>query len=166
MTSGAQCQVRSRYSTCTSDITYGQCKLVTIALHSLAFPPSSVWLLAVCKNRGGRPGPFYHMNDVSVYLGRQLGEGSPITTHFVHVFFVSWYVFCFVNVRNSSTWGRNYKIRPQARSFDGGLLPPSVYLGRHWHHGPSDSAVTKRLCMRLSHAITNTWSHVHVHIHM
>ena len=25
-------------------------------------------VLAVCKNRGGRPGPFYHMNDISVYL--------------------------------------------------------------------------------------------------
>ena len=28
-------------------------------------------LLAVCKNRGGRPGPFYHMNDISVYLSRR-----------------------------------------------------------------------------------------------
>ena len=24
--------------------------------------------------------------------------------------------------------------RPQARSFNRGLLPPSVYLGRQWHH--------------------------------
>ena len=47
--------------------------------------------------------------------------------HFVHAFFISnqeWYVFCFTNVRNSSAWGRNYKIRPQARSFDEGPLPP------------------------------------------
>ena len=44
------------------------------------------------------------------------------------------YTFRFTNVQNSSTWGRNYKIRPLARSFDGGPLPPSVYLGRHWHH--------------------------------
>ena len=29
--------------------------------------------LAVCKSRGGWPGPFYHMKDVSVYLGRQRG---------------------------------------------------------------------------------------------
>ena len=28
------------------------------------------------KNRGGRPGPFYHVNDVSVYLGRQRGGGG------------------------------------------------------------------------------------------
>ena len=29
---------------------------------------------------GGRPGPFYHVNDVSVYLGRQRGQGSLIKT--------------------------------------------------------------------------------------
>ena len=33
------------------------------------------WSLAVCKNGGGRPGLFYHMNDISVYLSRQRGEG-------------------------------------------------------------------------------------------
>ena len=35
------------------------------------------WSFAVCKNGGGRPGPFYHMNDISVYLSRQRGEGVP-----------------------------------------------------------------------------------------
>ena len=34
--------------------------------------------LAVCENGGGRPGIFYHVNGVSVYLGRQKAEGSPI----------------------------------------------------------------------------------------
>ena len=38
---------------------------------SLAFPPSIFLLLAVCKHRGGRPGQFYHVNDISVCLGRQ-----------------------------------------------------------------------------------------------
>ena len=66
-----------------------------------------------------------------VYLGRQGGEGSPIErTHFVHTFFVlkqEWYVFHFANIRNSSAWGRNYKIRPaEARFFDRGPLPTSV----------------------------------------
>ena len=38
---------------------------------------------------GERPGPFYHVNDISVYLGRQRGEGSPIEiTHFTHTFFI------------------------------------------------------------------------------
>ena len=27
----------------------------------------------MCKNGGGRPGSFYHVNDVSVYVGRQSG---------------------------------------------------------------------------------------------
>ena len=30
-----------------------------------------------CKNGGGRPGIFYHVNDVSVYLGRQRGGRGP-----------------------------------------------------------------------------------------
>ena len=51
------------------------------------------------KNGGERPGPFYHVNDVSVYLGRQTGGGSPIKSvfcicilHFepVAVCFASW----------------------------------------------------------------------------
>ena len=77
---------------------------------------------AVCKNGGGRPGIFY---DVSVYLGRRGGEGSLIERmHFAHVFFsnLEWYVYYFANVRNSSAWARNCKIRPQARSLDGGPL--------------------------------------------
>ena len=35
------------------------------------------YCLQYCKNRGGRPGPFYHVNDVSVCLGRQSGGGVP-----------------------------------------------------------------------------------------
>ena len=34
-------------------------------------------MLAVYNNGGGRPGIFYHVNDVSVYLGRQRGGGVP-----------------------------------------------------------------------------------------
>ena len=40
------------------------------------FPPSSFWLLAVCKNRGGRPGPHYDVNDVSAYLHCGWTEGG------------------------------------------------------------------------------------------
>ena len=59
---------------------------------------------------GGRPGIIYHVNDVSVYLGRQRGEGSLMD--FAHAFFVlnqERYAFRFANIRNSSAWGRNYK---------------------------------------------------------
>ena len=91
--------------------------------------------LEYAKMEGGRPGIIYHVNDVSVYLGRQRGEGSLIErTHFTQVFFVlkqERYAFRFANVRNSSAWGRNYKIRALARSFDGGPLPPLSNLGRH-----------------------------------
>ena len=94
----------------------------------LSRAPSSFWSLAVCKNGGGRPSPFYHVNDVSVYLGRQRGEGSPIErTHFMHIFFIlnqEWCHFRLANIWNSSAWGKNYKKRLQAPSFDRGPLPP------------------------------------------
>ena len=74
------------------------------------------------------------MNDVGVHLGVDHGQrgvgnpGSKARMHFVHMFFVlnqERYTFCFVNIRNSSAWGRNYKIRlALAHSFDGGLPPP------------------------------------------
>ena len=37
----------------------------------------TVQLLSM-PNWRGRPGPLHHVNDVSVYLGRQGGERSPI----------------------------------------------------------------------------------------
>ena len=39
--------------------------------------PSHYPVFAAFKNREGRPGPFYHVNDVSVYLGRQRGGDPP-----------------------------------------------------------------------------------------
>ena len=64
---------------------------------------------------------FYHMNDVSVYLGDGGREGSLLErTHFTHAFFVlnqEQYIFQIVNVRNYSVWGENYKIRPQVHYF-------------------------------------------------
>ena len=46
---------------------------ILIATESWAGPgnEASFWSLAVCKNRGGKPCPFHHMDDVSVYLGRR-----------------------------------------------------------------------------------------------
>ena len=67
----------------------------------------------------GRPGPFYHMNDVIVYLGRHREGGwgrGPPSKEYTCVLCLNQeqYVFCFANVQNSSPWGRNCKIRPQA----------------------------------------------------
>ena len=77
------------------------------------------------------------MTSVSTLVDRG-GEGSLIErTHFPDAFFVfnqERYTFHFANIRNSSAWGRNYKISPLVRSFDRGPLPPSVYLGWHWCH--------------------------------
>ena len=70
----------------------------------------------------GRPGPFYHVNDVSVY---QVGRGLPSKECIWHTcFFVlnqERHLFRFAIVQS---WGRNYKKRYR------GPLPPSVYLGR------------------------------------
>ena len=51
------------------------CRLVPRPSHHPEFDH-----LQYAKNGGGRPGPFYHVNDVSVYLGRQRGQGSLIKT--------------------------------------------------------------------------------------
>ena len=72
------------------------------------------------------------MTSVSTRVDRG-GEGFLIERgHFTHTFFVlnqERHAFRFANVRNSSAWGRNYKTRHLAHSFDRWPLPPSVYLG-------------------------------------
>ena len=40
---------------------------VPFSLSSQVFPQSAFRSLAVFKNGGGRPGPFYYVNDVSAY---------------------------------------------------------------------------------------------------
>ena len=70
---------------------------------------------------------FLHGADSAVSTSRvdKGGRGPPLKECISHVFFVlnqEW---------NSSTWDRNYKKRPQARSFNREPLASSVYLGRH-----------------------------------
>ena len=71
--------------------------------------------------------------DISVYLGRQRGRRVPNQKNAFHAHTLCFEPgavhFSFSNVRNSSVWGTNYKISLQAHSFNGGPLPPSVYLG-------------------------------------
>ena len=81
-------------------------------------PTFQLWLLAVWRKNA-----WYILSHEwchclpSVNRG---GEGSLTErTHFTHAFFVlnqERYASCFVNVQNSSAWGRNYKIRPLAHS--------------------------------------------------
>ena len=95
------------------------------------------------QNGMGRPGPFYHMNDVSVYLGRQRRERSLFErTHFTSAIFIlnqEQYIFHFMNIQNSSAWGQKLQDKASSSFFDGGPLPRSVYLGRHWCTRPSPS---------------------------
>ena len=76
------------------------------------------------------PGPFYHKNDVNVYLGRQNVGGVLIERmDFVHVFFVlkqERYVFRLVNIQNSSTWGKNYK-KASSSFFQWGTPSPPLF---------------------------------------
>ena len=56
-----------------------------VHVHVALFPGLPTVQFVVCKNGGGRPGPFYHMNDVSVYLGGQRGSNTfcrGVQTHF------------------------------------------------------------------------------------
>ena len=48
--------------------------------------------------------------------------------------------------------------RPQARSFDWGPLPPSVYPGRHWHHSHDKIYQAYPLCFSiLQRSKTGRW---------
>ena len=69
----------SRWCKCIFDSVLGCEEVPMQQLHWAHFvaliwglPTVQFWLLAVCKNGGGRPGIFYHMNDVSVYRARGL----------------------------------------------------------------------------------------------
>jgi len=90
-------------------------------------------LLAVCKNEGGRPGPFYHMDDISVYLGRRV-EGSPIKSWNMRPYLVvsvpSAGALNNREVKNIPLLAQNEesaKCIPSNRD----PSPPSLYLGRH-----------------------------------
>ena len=84
---------------------------------------------------GGRPGTIYHVNDISVYLGRQMWGG---VTDQKNTFCAC--VLCFepravhLSLRERSKLQRlGQKLQDQASSsfFRQGTPPPSVYLGRH-----------------------------------
>ena len=70
--------------------------------------------------------------------GRQREEGVPdrknaFRTCVLH-FELGAAHFCFANIWNFSLGGRNYKVRPQACSFDGGPLPPLPRLDTDIFH--------------------------------
>ena len=80
---------------------------------------------------GGRPGIIYHVNDVSVYLGRQRGEGSLVKrTHFAHAFFVlnqERYAFHLIHEHSKlQCLGQKLQDQGSTSFFRLGTPPPSV----------------------------------------
>ena len=94
-------------------------------------PPSSFWLVAECKNGGGRLGPFYHVNDVSVYLhvgnSYRGGEGSPIERQAWLCSFCPkcWSFECSWSEKRTAPVSKR-RMHAQNAFFWSGTLPPSV----------------------------------------
>ena len=92
------------------------------------------------KTEEGRPGVIYHVNDVSVYLGRQRGgEGSPVKRmSYRPDLTVSapkhWSFECSQSEKRTALLAQNKECVCEMRPFDQDPPPPSVYLGRHWCH--------------------------------
>ena len=101
----------------------------------LSRAPSSFWSLAVCKNGGGRPSLFYHVNDVSVYLGRQRGGGSPRAFRARILHFEPGAVSFSLSERlKLQCLGQKLQEKASSSFLWQGTPPPSIYQGRHWHH--------------------------------
>ena len=97
----------------------------------------TVQFLITCnfQNRRGRPGRFQHVNDISVYLGRQRWGGVP---H--HKITFCAHLLCFEpgavhfslhecsKLQSLFEPETTYKIRLQVHSFDGGPLLPIIHL--------------------------------------
>ena len=97
---------------------------------------SSFWWRTICKNRLGKAGSIYHMNDINFYLSRHLGVGGEVEAF-----------SCSANP-NTVTVVPNIhkaKIKLPLNAQDEecvcetcyfSLVPllPSVYLGKHWCH--------------------------------
>ena len=103
---------------------------------------------------------FYQMNDISVYLGWQRGGGGHQSkeqiSHTRSLFWTTSGMFFALQMFEALALGaETCKIRLQAHSFDGGPLPPSVYLGRHWRHSCDKMDQAFPLCFCTLQAIKN-----------
>ena len=127
-----------------------------------------VMITCSMQNRGGRPGPFYHVNNISFYLGRQRGGGVPhrkneLKASLRPYLVVSscpkhWSFECLWSKKLYRFWFKTNKRMHKMRSFDGGSLslsPHFVYLGRHWCHS-RDTKIIK--CTRPSPSVLYTAS--------
>ena len=82
--------------------------------------PSHCLSLIACSMQKRRGEAWYifitWMTSVSTLVDRE-GEGSWMRMHMFFILKQEQYVFHFINVRNSSAWGRNYKIRKASSLF-------------------------------------------------
>ena len=133
--------------------TFSQVTIVSSTFQALTWPPSSFCSLAVCKNGGERPGIIYHVNDVSVYLGRQRGGGVPRRKNELEAWSCSFCPYARVSnicqVKSVPILVKNKQRVHEMRPFDQWPLPPSVYLGRHWRPSRDKSyqAFPLRICI-------------------
>lgn len=67
--------------------------------HSQAFP---LFSFTVWKNGRRRPGQFYHVNDINVYLRRQIGKKSPTNKCVTHSFFILTYLTCWLTCQKTA----------------------------------------------------------------
>ena len=109
----------------------------------------------------GWPGPFYHMNDD---LGRQKRvRGPPLKEQAWGFFLVisapSAGVSNVCKARNIPLLVQKDELVCEMRSLNGGALPQSVYLGRHWHRlqNEMDQAFPFCFCIYCKWSKTGWW---------
>ena len=111
------------------------------------------------QNGGGRPDPFYHMNDISVYLGRQRGGVVPDWKNAFHASVLhfslnqEWHIFALQTFKTPGLGVENCKIRPA-------MAPPPFAYCKRWKTGRWEA-----LGMRLS-CSKHTFSPSDVHWHV
>ena len=87
-------------------------------VHSLV--PRPFWSLAVCQNKGERPGPFYHMND----------QKNAFHTVMCSLFWNRSGTFFTLQTSKLQHLGQKLQNKVWSLFFWSGTPPPSVYLGR------------------------------------
>ena len=90
---------------------------------------AKVLLTTNSRNRRGRPGPFYPVNDISVHLGRQRGGGVPnwkntFRRHILHF----WTKSGTSQMFETNTWNRKYKIRLQVIYYEASVYIAHIVL--------------------------------------
>ena len=106
-------------------------------------------MLGVCKNGGGKPGPFYHVNEVSVYRGGW-GGGLPKWRNELEAFTCSFHLKHWGFERLQSEKRTTPGSKRRTRVSNASPHPTPVCLpSRHWHHSRDkmDQAFPLHFCI-------------------